>query len=589
MLIESIKFRRHGCFVNEWAGFDQIKPINLIIGKNNTGKSQLLELVQMMCSGIRTNTSCDFHCKAKLDEESLRLVFQEGDNFNDIAGDAWRDHGALFIDWPIAWQRHSGRVIPDIETDGNRKFSDIDYSMAALYSGQSQQYITDIVEMRIRRIIRLIENSESSLSKKEFCRLFADRDILPEPPSQNLDLLSSGAGATNIIRRYVNSSSANIPRARIQYDLKFALNEIFGDNGHFTEIQPQEHDEGGSSPVGHWEIYLREDKKGLIALSKSGSGLKTVILVLLNLLVLPKINNKPPSDFVFAFEELENNLHPALLRRLLRYIEKFAIENEAVIFLTTHSNVALDLFGTSEHAQIVHVTHDGSTARTSTIDTHFRMLDVVSELGAKPSDILQANGIIWVEGPSDAIYLNKWIEIASEGKLKQGRDYLCTFYGGALLARTQFSDPGEEDADLINLLLANPNVAVVCDSDRISVGQKLKSRVIRIRDEISKVSGGLIWVTSPKEIENYLAGSVLTKALDLRKPAKDPEQFENFFPVQKKPGSSYIEKELGRISFDKIDLALRCREHLTRAEMELRFDWKQQMESLLATIKRWNK
>jgi predicted GTPase len=41
MIAESVKFRGHGCFKNEWAGFDTIKPINVIIGRNNTGKSHL--------------------------------------------------------------------------------------------------------------------------------------------------------------------------------------------------------------------------------------------------------------------------------------------------------------------------------------------------------------------------------------------------------------------------------------------------------------------------------------------------------------------------------------------------------------------
>ena len=172
--------------------------------------------------------------------------------------------------------------------------------------------------------------------------------------------------------------------------------------------------------------------------------MKTVILVLLNLLVAPKMGddkNTEKSEFVFAFEELENNLHPALVRRLFRYLEKYAIREETTIFLTTHSSTVLDLFGVSENAQIVHVTHDGETARTTTVSAHFDHLDVISELGAKPSDLLQANGIVWVEGPSDRVYLNRWIQICSDGALREGRDYQCAFYGGGLLARVELKPP----------------------------------------------------------------------------------------------------------------------------------------------------
>ena len=48
MRAESVYFKGHLCFQREWAGFDTIKPINVIIGRNNSGKSHLLELVEAL-------------------------------------------------------------------------------------------------------------------------------------------------------------------------------------------------------------------------------------------------------------------------------------------------------------------------------------------------------------------------------------------------------------------------------------------------------------------------------------------------------------------------------------------------------------
>jgi len=45
MNIDSVKFKGYRCFKNDWAGFEAIKPINVIIGRNNSGKSHLLDLV----------------------------------------------------------------------------------------------------------------------------------------------------------------------------------------------------------------------------------------------------------------------------------------------------------------------------------------------------------------------------------------------------------------------------------------------------------------------------------------------------------------------------------------------------------------
>ena len=48
--------------------------------------------------------------------------------------------------------------------------------------------------------------------------------------------------------------------------------------------------------------------------------------------------------------------------------------------------------------------------------------------------ILQANCVVWVEGPSDRIYLKHWIE-AVTSELIEGLHYSIMFYGGRLLSR----------------------------------------------------------------------------------------------------------------------------------------------------------
>ena len=307
-------------------------------------------------------------------------------------------------------------------------------------------------------------------------------------------------------------------------------------------------------------------------------------------MVIPKAKiaeNRNKSGFVFAFEELENNLHPALLGRLFQYIEKYAINEKTHIFLTTHSSTALDFFGVSKNAQIIHVLHDGESARTIPVSAHFDRLEVVSELGAKPSDLLQANGIVWVEGPSDRIYLNRWIDLYSKGRFQEGRDYQCAFYGGSLLARTQFKAPEEAETDLVNLLSVNPNIIVMCDGDRTAKDSDIKGRVKRINREVQKIPDAHIWITNAKEIENYIPGFVLEKALD-RSGLRDPGQYENFFPRKKACSESYIEANLNRLNLDKGDLAKASVPHMTNDIMADRFDWKKQIKKIVARIESWN-
>ena len=574
MNIDSIHFKGHSCFKKEWAGFDTIKPINVIIGRNNSGKSHLLDLVEALCRRTIYSQGWQYRCSGVLDEESLRSAFLENHIDPASGKNHWQVHGRHFVDIPITWE-------VDANGDISKEFFPKDFKLDSPYGESS-------TNERLSGIRQVLKNASHQFNVHSFRRLLADRDIKTEPQDVNLTLGADGNGASNIVRRFLLTANEEFPGEVIKQELLYALNSIFGNDGEFSEITVQVHDDGRSEGTNnYWEIYLGENKKGLISLSKSGSGLKTILLVLLNLLVVPKIEKRDKSDFVFAFEELENNLHPALLRRLFQYIEKYAINEKTHIFLTTHSSTALDFFGVSHNAQIIHVLHDGESARTIPVSAHFDSLEVVSELGAKPSDLLQANGIVWVEGPSDRIYLNSWIALYSEGRFQEGRDYQCAFYGGALLARTQFKAPEEAKTDLVNLLRVNPNIIVVCDGDRTAKNSDIKGRVKRINREVQKIPDAHIWITSAKEIENYIPGSVIEKALDLSG-LRDPEQYENFFPSKKACSESYIESNLNRRNVDKVDLAKASIPHMTNDIMANRFDWEEQMEKIVAHIESWN-
>ena len=193
--------------------------------------------------------------------------------------------------------------------------------------------------------------------------------------------------------------------------------------------------------------------------------------------------------------------------------------------------------------------------------------------------MLQANGLIWVEGPSDRIYLNRWIELYTDGRLREGRDYQCVFYGGALLAQVQFASSEDEAAKLANLFQINHNLVVVCDGDREAKTAALKPRVERIREEVKKIDDAHIWITDAKEIENYIPGSVLAEATGLS-PLPDPKKYESW--------SSYTENNMDGKRIDKVDLAISSTPSMTIKLMQGRFDWKEQMKQIVERIDSWN-
>jgi AAA15 family ATPase/GTPase len=160
---------------------------------------------------------------------------------------------------------------------------------------------------------------------------------------------------------------------------------IFEPDAIFTRILVQRLAKDNSD---NWEVFLDEQDKGRIALSDSGSGLKTVLLVLLLLLVVPHLEGKPLSSYVFAFEELENNTHPALQRRLLLFLHRLAVASDLTFFLTTHSTVAIDVFSRDADSQILYVTHDRRESKVQNVQAYEQNRKILDDLDLRASVVL---------------------------------------------------------------------------------------------------------------------------------------------------------------------------------------------------------
>lgn len=146
----------------------------------------------------------------------------------------------------------------------------------------------------------------------------------------------------------------------------------------------------------------------------------------------------------------------------------------------------------------------------------------MDDLGVKASDLLQSNGIIWVEGPSDRLYINKWLEMLGFCELREGKDYQCVFYGGRLLSNLTL----EDENDLINLMNVNRNAIIILDSDKEKNNSKLNKTKKRIIEEADK-NRILTWVTKGREIENYIPENLIKKYYNKEKSRQKFQQFQN--------------------------------------------------------------
>ncbi|MNP01546.1 hypothetical protein D3C76_933660 [compost metagenome] len=202
-------------------------------------------------------------------------------------------------------------------------------------------------------------------------------------------------------------------------------------------------------------------------------------------------------------------------------------------------------------------------------------------MGAKASDILQANGIIWVEGPSDRVYLNKFIELWGEGAYKEGHHYQYIYYGGSVLAHIDASTPEADIQEAVSAIRINRNFIFACDSDRRYKNGKLKSRVTELLEGIVS-ERGYVWITRCREIENYIP----KECFELEYGKTNLPQIGEYDYVQDYLKSNGLSKA-GAFT-DKHHKAVRFSENFTKANLSFRPELAVAITAIIERIMMWN-
>ncbi len=523
--IKEIRFKDYKSFKGDYISLKPEK-FTLLIGRNNCGKSSIIDIFESI-------TSPSFFKKLKCDI------------FVDIYGE-----GTTNSEYTNSF---CGNNTIKLNTSIDNKFNS--------YIVNENSYIEHCSQAN---------TLDYFLTGIEFLRLNSDRDIVPEPYKTEFFLNKNGDGACNLINQVLTRN--DLQEKFINQELLLALNTIMNPDSFFSGITVQKI---GKKEDSLWEIFLYEGDERY-ALSKMGSGLKTIILVLLNLIIIPKVEEYDDEKICFfAFEELENNLHPALQRRLFDYLFQYGQDHPNVyIFLTTHSHIAINTFANKPDTQILHVKKENGISTIDTIDSFISKTHVLEDLDVRASDIFQSNGIIWVEGPSDRIYIKRWLEIWGDKDLIEGSDYQFLYYGGRLLSH--YTTEGIED--LINILSTNRNAAIVIDSDKRSKQGHINDTKKRIKKEFEEKEM-LCWITKGKEIENYLPFGAINSAYSSKLNA-NCTQYE-LFP-------EYIDDICKHFTNKKVEFAKKVAPYISDDDASNILGVKEMIIAITRRIKKWN-
>jgi predicted ATPase len=191
-------------------------------------------------------------------------------------------------------------------------------------------------------------------------------------------------------------------------------------------------------------------------------------------------------------EEPETNLHPGAQRALLTLIRDWSSTKPYI--LATHSPVFLDA---SLRAEVLLVTRQAGVSDVKSLGTE--SLEALDNLGVRLSDVLSADRLLLVEGPSDAAVLTTWLP----DYLTNPRLAIIQASGGDNARYARHLQEWLSQADR----LADRRVLYLRDRDELPASELAKLE-----------STGVVKVALGRELENYLLDeAALTVVIQARK------------------------------------------------------------------------
>ncbi|MBE3129046.1 MAG: AAA family ATPase [Actinobacteria bacterium] len=343
--------------INYFKGLDSIElkdcgNVNVIVGKNNSGKSTILHAIKMAELALNIGNWEEFQPKINIED----LFSNKGKIKINLT---YMDDSKIQIS-PTN-DNYKYRPINTPRPNKNQKFKSIliQPSLSTGLITRTHQSPKQIVEH-----IKRDEYSEVNL----------------------IDILYA-------INYYSTRNEWGfIPK---DYNYKKLISEI---KHYFPEIENIESDRTEEDILTlNYEEYGKK-----LDIIYSGTGLLHFLEVLLKIIV-SKAN-------IVLFDEPESALHPDLQRQFIEFLHRISKEKDIQFFLATHSQVLLNYV---DLVTIYRITNKKGKREVSQISKD-AAYTILSDLGLRASDIFNQDICILLEGQSDVIFFEHIIRTLYE-------------------------------------------------------------------------------------------------------------------------------------------------------------------------------
>ncbi len=505
MRITSIKLAGWRSFSpDQPATFGDLKHVNLIIGPNNAGKSNLVRFFSWLRAELHPFSVALSNGKFQLELLEMRSNVDGSDLWNQDSTNQFdatlvlSDVGAPSFEGPnglttisVTGTPASVRIVPllagkplfarkgqtiTVLTLPNHEYRDFqahDAPHRESLARVAQSFVTDVINVEPLRHPDLPHPGYDNSGK--------NRKGLPH------GLTTAGGKTLETLKAHLNDKANPRAGTILRSDVSRWLSRICGQP---MALDP--HDELYIERVGsgddtvlrcHWE-------------SMGTGAIETVMLLVF-------LRTNAIRNAVVFLDEPEAHLHPAAALEFLRIIRKEFPRFQ--FFITTHSTALIDAADADTAVFRASMNSGGATAITR-LETSEEKLDLLGELGIRPTQLFMSNCVVWVEGPSDVLYYERML---ADAGLVRGRDFTFVMYGGSVGEHLTMEDNSDR---LVRCFEVNPRNVVVCDLDVANGDQgNVKNHVQRLLNEAAKrkPDRACVLPLTVREVEDFVSEEVL--------------------------------------------------------------------------------